>query len=501
MQQNIAPISLADLVSESEVKKITIVAWRDLEDRTAGGSEVHAHEIAKRWAEAGLEVTMRTASTSNNDSISYRDGYKIIRKSTKYTVFGQTLLSGLTGMVPRSDALVEIWNGMPFLSPLWSKGPRVVILHHVHEKDLWRSVLPIGLAELGAFFERKVAPKFYRNTRVITPSTSSANEVIELLGWPDHQVSVVHPGVNARFRPFGKKSEKPMVFAIGRLVEVKRYDWVIKAVDRVRSKIGDVQLVIAGEGVAAEELRTLVSDLGASSWCKLVGKISDEDLVHYYRKAWVVISASMREGWGMTLTEAGACGTLSLASRIAGHEDAVIDGQTGYLFDTLDQLTDLLQHVLTDEKLARRLSIGALKHAAKLTWDAAATSAFQIVDRSYREYNGKLEYLLPKYNQLKIVNRRAAERILIDIPIKVNDQKGRLVDISSTGALITPIDEFWFDFGDLLKAQVDIDSGYLDLDAAVVRYATDQEGILGFGVWFINQPKNLQELLARFSQY
>lgn len=500
IQNKIAPVTLKDLVTESNIRKISIVAWRDLDDITAGGSEIHAHEIAKRWAEAGLDVTMRTASTSNNDSVSIRNGYKVVRKSSKYNVFGQTLASGFLGRMPESDVLVEIWNGMPFLSPLWSRGPRVVILHHVHEKALWRSVLPLGLADLGAYFERKIAPKFYRNTRVITPSTSSANEVIDLLGWPDHQVNVVHPGVNSRFRPQGPKNDRPLIFSIGRLVEVKRYDWVIRAVDEVRRRVGDVQLVIAGEGAQKKQLNDLVSDLKATSWCKLIGKISDEELVRYYRRSWAVVSASMREGWGMTLTEAGACGTLSLASRIPGHMDAVVDGETGYLFDTLDQLVDYLETVINDRELARRLSVGALRHSSKLTWDAAATRAFQILDRTHRESTGQIEYLLPKYNQLKVINRRAAERIFVDLPIKINDKKGKMIDISSTGALIAPIDSFWYDYGDLISAEVDVDSGILGLDGTVVRHSEQSNGVVGFGVWFNSQPKLLNELLNKLSQ-
>ena len=53
------------------------------------------------------------------------------------------------------DALVEIWNGMPFLSPLWYRGPRIVFLHHVHA-EMWGMVLPPTLARLGDNVERRI---------------------------------------------------------------------------------------------------------------------------------------------------------------------------------------------------------------------------------------------------------------------------------------------------------------------------------------------------------
>jgi glycosyltransferase involved in cell wall biosynthesis len=74
----------------------------------------------------------------------------------------------------------------------------------------------------------------------------------------------------------------------------------------------------------------------------------------------------------MTVTEAGACGTPSVASRISGHEDAVQDGRTGILVDGSDDLVGALDWVLRDEVLRRRLGIGALEHARRFSWDATA---------------------------------------------------------------------------------------------------------------------------------
>ncbi len=66
---------------------------------------------------------------------------------------------------------------------------------------------------------------------------------------------------------------------------------------------------------------------------RFTGHLRDDELVDLYRRAWVVASASAREGWGMALTEAGACGTPAVATRIPGHVDAVRDGVSGVLTD------------------------------------------------------------------------------------------------------------------------------------------------------------------------
>ena len=52
---------IGDLAASAGIRRVHVLAWRDLDDDEAGGSEVHIHEVARRWAEAGIEVTMRTS--------------------------------------------------------------------------------------------------------------------------------------------------------------------------------------------------------------------------------------------------------------------------------------------------------------------------------------------------------------------------------------------------------------------------------------------------------
>jgi len=105
--------------------------------------------------------------------------------------------------------------------------------------------------------------------------------------------------------------------------------------------------------------------------------VGEDELRSWYRRAWVVASSSQREGWGMTLTEAAACGTPSVATNIAGHADAVLDGESGLLVDDGDDLAPALARVLGDEVLRSRLAKGALARARWFTWEATARRALE----------------------------------------------------------------------------------------------------------------------------
>jgi glycosyltransferase involved in cell wall biosynthesis len=367
---------LASIAEDAGLRRVHFVAWRDLDDPEAGGSELHAHRVASLWAEAGIDVTFRTSAVAGAEAALTRDGYRVLRQAGRYGIFPGAAWEGIRMGHRPGDALVEIWNGMPFFSPLWYRGPRLVFLHHVHA-EMWGMVLPPKLAWLGEKVERSLAPRFYRNARILTLSESSRGEIIEILGLPPRHVSVSPPGVDERFSPGGKRSPTPLVVAVGRLVPVKRFDLLIRSLASLRERVPALQAVIIGEGYARAELEQLRSELGAESWLQLVGRVEDQELIAWYRRAWVVASSSLREGWGMTLTEAAACGTPAVATAIAGHTDAVLHGESGLLVDSPADLEGALERVITDEVLRNRLSRGALTRARWFTWGATARRSLE----------------------------------------------------------------------------------------------------------------------------
>jgi glycosyltransferase involved in cell wall biosynthesis len=366
-----AGLTIGEIAERAGLKRIDVVAWRDFDDPEAGGSELHAHRVMTAWSQAGLDVSMTTSSVPDARTVVRRDGYRVVRRAGRYSVFPRTILSGALGRIGSGDGLVEIWNGMPFFSPLWAHCPHIVFLHHVHA-EMWKMVLPTPLAECGYLIEHRLAPPAYRRSRIVTLSTSSKREIVERLRIPAERVSVSPPGVEPQFTPGGSRSPDPLVVAVGRLVPVKRFHLLIEALVAVKPLFPRLRVVIAGEGYERPALEALRSQHAAESWISLPGYVGDEDLVDLYRSAWVVASTSLREGWGMTVTEAGACRTPSVATRIAGHQDAVIDGRTGLLVDGRDDLVGALRTILGDEALRQQMGEAAAQHAAHFTWDATA---------------------------------------------------------------------------------------------------------------------------------
>ncbi len=360
------------------VRRVHVLAWRDLDDPDAGGSEIHADELMRRWADAGLEIVHRTSEAVGLPAEARRHGYAVIRRGSRYSVFPRTAVSELAGRMGRSDALIEVWNGVPWFSPVWYRRPHLAILHHVHG-PMWDQILPRPLAHAGRVLEARIAPPFYRRTEMVTPSQATRNQLVELGFRPD-RVTAVDNGVDPFFSPEGPKSPLPLVVAAGRFAPVKRFQLLLEAATEARRTVPDLRLRIIGEGPLRPDLEAWVDAHGARGWVDLPGHVDRSALRDDYRRAWVVASGSLAEGWGLTLTEGAACRTPAVATDISGHRCSVVDGETGVLAPP-EQLGAALASVLADAERRERLADAALARARTLTWDSSALGVLRVFHR------------------------------------------------------------------------------------------------------------------------
>lgn len=362
------------------IERVESFAWRDLDDAEAGGSELHADEIFRRWAAAGIEIVHRTSTRETRTF--ERHGYTVIQRGGRYDVFARVIASELGRRLTRrrrSDtAVVEIWNGVPWFGPLWSPKQRVVWMHHVH-RDMWADVLPRPLDAAGRFLETRFAPLFYRRSTFATLSESSADE-IERIGIDRSQLTVIPPGVHERFTPEeSARSDVAEVVVVGRLAPVKRQRLALDALATARATVPELRVQLVGDGPDRSAIEAWVDEHDAADWVTLRGRVSDDELVAAYRSAWLVVSASHAEGWGMSLTEGGACATPCVATDIAGHRGAAIDGVTGVLVADSDDLGSAIVSLLHDSERRAAMAAAAMEHAVGLSWTAVAARQLEVL--------------------------------------------------------------------------------------------------------------------------
>lgn len=364
---------MADMARRAGITRVHLVAFRDRDHPEAGGSEEHAVQIADHLRRSGLEVAHHTGAVPGGPRSVDRDGVQVMRRGGKLGVFATTVVDELAGRMGPRDGLIEIFHGVPFFAPLWARGPRVAFIHHVH-LGTWHHLVPKPADRVGELLEGRLVPLVYRNSTIVTAAESARDEIVSELGLSADRIHIAPHGIDPRYVPGGARADQPTVLAVARMMPQKGLADLLPILAEVRSRVPDLQAVVVGDGPQRPELERQRSALGATEWLEFAGRVDDAELVEHYRRAWVAVSASHREGFGLTLTEAAACGTPVVATRIPGHLDAVSDGHSGVLVDDHHTFVDAVERLLVDHSWRDQLATGALEWSSRFRWEASAAA-------------------------------------------------------------------------------------------------------------------------------
>ncbi|MFD5628887.1 MULTISPECIES: glycosyltransferase family 4 protein [unclassified Streptomyces] len=300
-------------------RRIVFLARRDLDNPAAGGSELLVDRLAEGLTQLGHQVTLLCGGPA-----AYRD-YRVVSAGGD---LGHYLRARPTfhRQVGDCDLLVEVSNGMPYLAPLWHRGPTLCLVNHVHT-DLWRMRFggPLApAARIGRRLEHwALAGAPQRRNLLVAVSPSTANALRDI-GVERDRIRVVHNGVEEP-GPRAPRSPEPLFVAMGRLVEYKRIDLLLRLWERVRPVTGG-RLVIVGDGPERERLEQL-----AGPGVEFAGHVSEAEKHRLLCAAWLLLHPSAVEGWGLVVTEAAVRETPAVAFDVPGLRDSVVDGETGVL--------------------------------------------------------------------------------------------------------------------------------------------------------------------------
>ncbi|MDR6322272.1 glycosyltransferase involved in cell wall biosynthesis [Actinoplanes couchii] len=349
-------------------------------------------KIAAELIRRGHTATLLCAAHSEGPAEETApSGLRVLRRGGRHTVYLQAAwlyLIGALGFGPlsrrrgaRPDVIVDVGNGLPFLSPLWAFCPVIALVHHVH-REQWPVVLTPRLARIGWWIESWLAPRVYRRCRYVTVSAATRDE-LAVLGVDAERVTIIHNGTPemAPAEPVARTAE-PSLVVVGRLVPHKRVEMALDTVAALTDELPELTLTVAGQGWWEDELREYAVKLGIAERVRFAGFVSDEEKRVLMSRAWVALTPSLKEGWGLTIVEASAVGTPNIAFRGAGGvEESLVDGRTGMLAEDQADFTAKTRRLLCDDVLRAGMGSAARAHAASFTWPAAGEKFAALVMR------------------------------------------------------------------------------------------------------------------------
>lgn len=353
--------------------RVLLLNWRDLNHPEAGGAERYLVNVAEGLAARGHEVVFRTAAYPGALPDEVVEGVHYVRHGGHYSIYGRALLTNLTRR-ERPDVVVDVQNGVPYLTPAVRQAPVVNLVHHVH-REQWPVVFGPRTARLGWWLESELAPRVYRRTAYVAVSDSTARELVET-GVDRDRITIIHNGTDAVADPEVERSPLPRVVVLGRLVPQKRVEIALDAVATLRNRLPGLHLDVVGSGWWEPQLREHVAALGLEEDVTFHGHVSETEKHRLLAQAWVHAMPSLKEGWGLVVVEAGVHGTPTVAFRGAGGPaDSIRDGVTGILVDDVGPdpdgaaYTEALALLLTDAGRRERMSGEARRWVSRFRWE------------------------------------------------------------------------------------------------------------------------------------
>jgi glycosyltransferase involved in cell wall biosynthesis len=337
------------------------------------------HEIAQRWVRNGCEVGWISERYRTGKRVETLDGIRFHRIGGQFTVYPLAALAYLR-LRKRYDVIIDCENGIPFFTPLFTRKPVILVVHHLHQQ-VFRRELPVYLRWFAIWLESWHMPRVYRKRSVITVSKSTFSE-LEARGFDPVRMKIVTNGVG--IPPDiddGSQDVKPLLLCVGRLKRYKSVAVLLQAMPIILSRFANTELAIVGQGPEREQLERLAWSLGLASSVRFHGyvpKAAKEDLLS---RAWIAVCPSAFEGWGVVCMEASARGLPVVAARVAGLRDAVVEGVTGLLVPHGDSqaLAEAVIRLIEDRQLSATMGRAGRDWARAHSWDKSADSFMKVV--------------------------------------------------------------------------------------------------------------------------
>ena len=363
--------------------RILIFNWQDIKNPLAGGAEVHLHEVFSRIVKMGHEVTLFCSSFKGAPDEEIINGIRVLRKGGRYLfnfhVPFQYFFRFRNGVY---DLIIDDMNKIPFFTPLYLREPLYFITHHMFDKSIFLEV-PFPLA-LYVYLTEKAGFALSRNRKLpfIVGSPSTKAELVAK-GFDPAMIEIINYCVDHTIhkRSNIQRSTKPLIGYFGRLKKYKSIEHLLRAVALVMKKIPDLELFIVGEGDNRKALESLTVQLGINQVVRFTGFVNEAEKVRLMQEVWFAVNTSSKEGWGLTVVEANACGTTVLASNVPGLRDAINDGETGLLYEygNIDELSKKILTLIGDSSLRNRLAQAAHTWALTFDWDQAAQRTMELL--------------------------------------------------------------------------------------------------------------------------
>jgi glycosyltransferase involved in cell wall biosynthesis/O-antigen/teichoic acid export membrane protein len=296
-------------------QRILIYTWRDFSHSKAGGAEVYLENVAREWVRSGREVTVFCSKVKGKPQREECDGVRVIRRGSMYSVYGEARKHWAEEGRGNFDLVIDSVNTRPFFTPTFVHDAEILAIFHQVAREVWFAEAIWPIAIVGRYL---LEPRWLKQYRHVASATISASSRESLEEYGLQEVTVVPPGIPDVVMLEGPKESVPTVVFLGRLSPSKRPQHALDAFGHIRRQIPEARLWVVGDGPMRAKLERSAPD-GVTFY----GRVDDRKRDELVARAHVLLVPSIREGWGLVVTEAAHLGTPTVGYDVPGLKDSL----------------------------------------------------------------------------------------------------------------------------------------------------------------------------------
>jgi glycosyltransferase involved in cell wall biosynthesis len=311
--------------------KILWLTWKDREHPLAGGAEVVNEELAKRLVRDGHEVKFVVGGFAGGATETTRDGFSIVRVGGRVSVYWKACRYYKQHLQGWADQVIDEVNTIPFFARWYVKEPVTLFIHQL-AREIWFFEMFFPLNVIGYLIE-PIYLWLLRHSKVITVSESTKRD-LSRYGFNESAIEIISEGIECvpleRLENIQKEAQ-PTMLAFGSVRAMKRTLDIVQAFEVAKQSLPQLRLFIAG-GAEGKYGSRVLEAANRSRYAKditYLGRVSQADKPALLQRVHVIAVASVREGWGLVVTEANSQGTPAVVYDVPGLRDSVKNGMTG----------------------------------------------------------------------------------------------------------------------------------------------------------------------------
>jgi len=370
--------------------KLLWFTWKDKKNPLAGGAEVVNEELAKRLVKDGHEVTFLVGGFFGGLKEEIIDGYKIIRLGGRFSVYWHCFRYYKKNLIGWADLVIDEVNTIPFFCKFYVKEKNIILSYQLCCK-IWFYQMSFPLDILGYLLE-PIYIWLLRKSYVLTESESTKKD-FQKYGFKKDKIFVFPIGLE--LEPISEielnnqqKEENTVILYLGSIRDMKRPDHVLKSFEILKKEVHNAKLFIIGSGTTKYALNFFrkIKNSKYKNDITCFGKVDNYKKLEIIKKSHLICVTSVKEGWGIIVTEANSQGTPAVVYNVDGLRDSCKDKYTGIVTkkNNPKELSRNIKQLIQDKNLYRKYRLNAWKDSFNYNYDISYKIFLGYIENIYK---------------------------------------------------------------------------------------------------------------------